>query len=110
MQKKFANQSSAADREAGSSSHNQDSRAVAPSITFEQYNQLINLLQQGNLNQPTTYSNQVYSLPPIVSFNDNHHSTLSYSYSCHNFILDSWIIDSGASDHMCGSLKWFQSY
>ena len=32
------------------------------------------------------------------------------SLTCHNFTLSSWIIDSGASDHICGNLKWFHSY
>jgi hypothetical protein len=32
------------------------------------------------------------------------------SLTCHNFTLSSWIIDLGASDHICGNLKWFHSY
>jgi len=29
---------------------------------------------------------------------------------CQNFTLSPWIIDSGASDHICSNLKWFHSY
>jgi len=32
------------------------------------------------------------------------------SLTCHNFTLSSWIIDLGASDHICGNLKWFHFY
>lgn len=32
------------------------------------------------------------------------------SLTCHNFTLSSWIVDSCASDHICGNLKWFSSY
>jgi hypothetical protein len=32
------------------------------------------------------------------------------SQSSHSCSLSSWILDSGASHHMCNSLQWFLSY
>lgn len=41
---------------------------------------------------------------------DRQGTSFCSSLTCHNFTLSSWIIDSGASDHICGNLKWFHSY
>lgn len=65
------------------------------SISYKQYEQLIHLLQQSNVNQQSsTSSNQVHSfLPNGRPSIGKPSSSFSYSISCHNFTLDSWIID-----------------
>lgn len=85
-------------------------RLLHPSL-LKNYDQLMHILQQSNRNeQVSTSSNQVHSFPSAgPQSNGKQNSTFSYSLSCQNFTLGTWIINSCASDHMCGSLKWFHS-
>ncbi|CAJ2642469.1 unnamed protein product [Trifolium pratense] len=90
---------------------NHDSNAATPpSISQEQYDKLMSLLQHSNLapNSVSASSNQVGS-----SMNIDHTSVIhkGINLSSHNAcVLSTWIIDSGASHHICNSLNWFQSY
>jgi hypothetical protein len=94
------------------------SMTTAPSFTQEQYDKLLTLLQSSSVNHGSipASSNQVSSfhtagpssagkLGIVTSF-----AQCFYSFICHNIALDTWIIDSGASHHICASLKWFHSY
>ncbi|GAU44203.1 hypothetical protein TSUD_370660 [Trifolium subterraneum] len=78
-------------------------------ITQEQALQLITLLQSSFPGQASNSasSNQVGSVDFTghTSVNQGMHSQPSKSCS-----LGNWIVDSGASHHMCSSLQWFHSY
>jgi len=83
-------------------------------ITHEQYEKLMSLLQNSSSNHGSGTahaSNQVSSSLSVgYSPSDRQGTSFISSLTCHNFTLSSWIIDSGASDHICGNLKWFHSY
>jgi len=83
-------------------------------ITHEQYEKLMSLLQNSSINQDSGTahaSNQVSSSMSVGhSPSDRQGTSFISSLTCHNFTLSSWIIDSRASDHICGNLKWFHSY
>jgi hypothetical protein len=88
-----------------------DSIAVTPpSISQEQYDQLLHLLQVSNLAQSSASasSNQVGSSKVHDPTSGLHKGISSSSYNA--YILGNWILDSGASHHICISLNWFQSY
>jgi len=74
----------------------------------------MSLLQSSSLNQGSNTahaSNHVSSSMSLGHSPSDRQGTSFISYlTCHNFTLSSWIIDSGASDHICGNLKWFHSY
>ena len=90
-----------------SASRNQDGQLP---ITQEQYATLVNLLQQSNIQQgsSTATSNQVYSSTVTGNTSVNIPSNQQISvYKC--AAVHSWIIDSGASDHICSNRAWFHS-
>ncbi|KAK2406745.1 putative mitochondrial protein [Trifolium repens] len=78
-------------------------------ITQDQAQQLITLLQNSFPNSTSSFNatNQVGS----ASFID--HSSLNQG-TCHSHFkscsLGNWIIDSGASHHICNSIQWFRSF
>ncbi|MCH85623.1 peptide transporter PTR2, partial [Trifolium medium] len=78
-------------------------------ITQDQAAQLISLLQNSFPSQSpsTATSNQVGSVNFIdhPSVNQGKHSHIFQACS-----LGNWIIDSGASHHMCNSIQWLHSY
>jgi hypothetical protein len=90
---------------------NDDSASVTtPSFTQDQFEVLVSLIQNANLAQSsaTASSNQVGS-----SKNPDHSSGIHTGISCFSnnaCNLGTWILDSGASHHICISLQWFQSY
>lgn len=51
----------------------------------------------------------IFKSGPLSSINKPN-SSFSYYILCEKFTLESWIIDSGACDHMWISFKWFHSY
>ena len=69
-------------------------------FTKDQYEQLVNLLQtqQASSSKVNHVSNHVTSGISRVSYSLNHS------------LIGSWIVDSGASDHICASLKAFDNY
>jgi hypothetical protein len=85
------------------------SSSTGPVITQDQALQLIALLQHSfpsqDLNQAV--SNQVGSTNPTDHTSVNGGNSSSSFHACS---LGSWILDSGASHHMCNSLQWFLSY
>jgi hypothetical protein len=92
--------------------------SMAPSLTQEQYDKLLTLIQSSSVNQssiPAT-SNQVSSFQTAGHQSAGKQGTItsiahcSYSFIGHNITLDTWIIDSGASHHICASLSVFHSY
>lgn len=91
---------------------NEDFKAPAPTLTREQYDKLVNLLQSTTVAQPSASTSQVNLVTQYgtTSFEKPKsgisHVFSSLSSSC----LGSWIIDSGASDHICFSLKCFTNY
>jgi hypothetical protein len=101
-----------------SSSAVHDSKGVSttPSFTQEQYDKLMNLIQLSSIAQCSVpmASNQVSSFksagPSSAGKQGNDNSQFCFSFSSHNIALDTWIIDSGASHHICASLHWFHSY
>ncbi|KAI5427668.1 hypothetical protein KIW84_032905 [Lathyrus oleraceus] len=84
------------------------------SITQEQYSQLIGLLQQTNLlpsnptpNPSANHISTHFSHTP----NENSGKLFVSTVSCSTYIKpDFWILDSGANDHVCSSLKLFSCY
>jgi hypothetical protein len=84
----------------------------SPTITQAQFDQLMQLLQASNINQSSaSSSHQVNSSQSFGHSSNDRGGSVSISSSfCCNIAQGSWILDSGASDHICGSLKWFDSY
>jgi hypothetical protein len=72
-------------------------------LTKDQYEKLVNLLQTANISSNASTSAQVN----VVA---QHNSGITLAHSCTNSTYGSWIIDSGASDHICSSLVHFDSY
>jgi hypothetical protein len=96
-----------------SSEHGESARSSTPSISQEQYDQLMTLLKNSSVNHSSasTFSQQVNPSTSVNhSLTDQRGSVSLFSSFCCNVNQDTWIIDSGASDHFCGSLKWFDSY
>jgi hypothetical protein len=93
-----------------------DTVMAPPPITQEQYAQLMLLLQSSTANHaPLAASNQVRTFQAAGPSSAVTQGKISlekclYSSVCHNIALDTWIIDSGASHHICASLHWFHSY
>jgi hypothetical protein len=69
-------------------------------LTKDQYEKLVNLLQTTSI---ASNSNAAQ-----VNIAQHHHAGIAYSLN--NSTYGSWIIDSGASDHICSSLTLFDSY
>ncbi|KAK2448054.1 hypothetical protein QL285_007356 [Trifolium repens] len=65
------------------------------SFTKDQYEKLINLLQTNSASGASSSAAQVNAV-------HHHHSGIAYSLS--NSTYGSWIIDSGANDHICSNL------
>ncbi|XP_014522577.1 uncharacterized protein LOC106779060, partial [Vigna radiata var. radiata] len=87
--------------------HTQVSESNVPQITPQQYQHLIDLLQQTQLGSSTTTSriNQIgTTFSPNTSFIGN---VLPISHVTNHV---TWIIDSGASDHVSSSLNLYSSY
>lgn len=71
--------------------------SYSPTISVDQYNQLMSLLVQTNTNdQETSYSGNALLAGT--------HCLLSSTH------VNNWIIDSGASYHMCSSLESFHTF
>lgn len=72
-------------------------------MTQDQFGVLMNILQKSNPDQVAgnASSNQVDA---------SNSSAGNAYYSLQNCSLGSWIIDSRATYHICGSVKWFHSY
>jgi hypothetical protein len=68
-------------------------------FTKDQYEKLVHLLQTSSTPSSSTAQ---------VNVVQNHHTGIAYSLS--NSTYGSWIIDSGASDHICSSLSYFDKY
>jgi hypothetical protein len=106
MQKQFQNSSNnvASDgTDDGSLSNGADTKSDNSPMTQGQFNTLMELIQKSGIGQSSGHasSNQV-----VVG----HLSTGNTSHCMHSSSHSSWIIDSGASDHICSSIKWFHSY
>jgi hypothetical protein len=87
-----------------------DDSAIVPSFTQDQYEILVSLIQNANL---THSSATASSIQVGSSKNPDHSSGIPKGISCSSnsaYSLSTWILDSGASHHICISLKWFQSY
>ncbi|KAK2375797.1 putative mitochondrial protein [Trifolium repens] len=100
------------------SSNDSKGMNTAPSLTQEQYDKLLTLIQSSSISQgsiPAT-SNQVSSFQTVGPSSTGKQGIVTsiaqchYSFICHNITLDTWMIDSGASHHICASLHWFHSY
>lgn len=107
MQKQFqtsANNVATDGNNDGSSSHSFDIQSDNSPMTQGQFSALMDLLQKSSLGQSSRHassSNQV-----IVG-----HPSTGNTYHCmHSSSNGSWIIDSGATDHICSSVKWFHSH
>ena len=88
---------------------------VTPSLTQEQLDKLLQLIQPPSVNHcNASTSKQVCSFntagPSSADTKGMKISHCFYSSICNNIALDTWIIDSGASHHICASLHWFHSY
>ncbi|MCH85365.1 hypothetical protein A2U01_0006210, partial [Trifolium medium] len=99
------------------SQDNDDVRSTkgTESFTFtkSQYEKLVNLLQSTTTAQNAGSSAQVNgaSTSNLASTYVNPHSgNASIVYSCNNSSYGAWIIDSGASDHICSNLDLFDHH
>ncbi|GAU45704.1 hypothetical protein TSUD_86800 [Trifolium subterraneum] len=91
----------------------ESSNSSPASLTQDQFDQLMLLLQSSGMNQSSgsQTSHQVNSSQSFGPSSNDIKGSVSISSSfCCNISQGSWIIDSGASDHICGSLHWFDSY
>ncbi|CAN1315366.1 Retrovirus-related Pol polyprotein from transposon TNT 1-94 [Linum perenne] len=92
-------------------------------FTSDDYNRLMALLQQNSnmassssspsptISHQANFTARTMPTTPTAYPNYTGIITLSSHQTNHNLYLpDSWIIDTGASDHMCNSLKHFISY
>lgn len=111
----LANASNAADTQNVMNTGTEDSlNNLSASITQEQYAQLIGLLQQTNLlpsnptpNPSANHISTHFSHTP----NENSGKLFVSTVSCSTYIKpDFWILDSGANDRVCSSLKLFSCY
>ncbi|RHN55321.1 hypothetical protein MtrunA17_Chr5g0416521 [Medicago truncatula] len=88
-------------------------KGTPPSLTHDQYTKLIALIQNSSI-APASASanlNQVCSSQTVGHPSTDRNGIVSvYSSFCNNITFGSWIIDSGASHHICASLHWFHSY
>ena len=83
--------------QADNSNNNQ---TASPTLTVDQYNQLLSLLGQ----------HDTQSIPTTEANNDDNTCLLA-GKSCFLSVTNStWIIDSGATNHMCCDLSLFKSY
>jgi len=86
-----------------------DSRSVRGTesygFTKDQYEQLVNQLQSsGSAANQSASSSKVNLVSHVTS------GTAKFSSSLNHSNIKSWIVDSGASDHICSSLRVFYSY
>jgi len=94
-------------------SANGDIHIAPPSFTHEQYEKILNLIQGSGINQQfTTTANQVNTTTQFGHSPSEKHKSgkINISSSFNSFSLGSWIIDSGASDHIYASLKNFYTF
>ncbi|WJX63250.1 hypothetical protein P8452_48162 [Trifolium repens] len=73
-------------------------------FTKEQYNHLVSLLQASGSSNSTSSSKVNIASGHVTS------GTTKFACSINSSPLGSWIVDSGASDHICSSMKLFSSY
>ncbi|XP_058774395.1 uncharacterized protein LOC131648677 [Vicia villosa] len=84
-------------------SNSLDMESGNSTMTQDQFTALMELIQKSGLNQ-ATMSASSYQVGTANSLADN----FQLPSPIHNPSF--WIVDSGASDHICGSISWFQSY
>ena len=99
-----------------SSVQNVISTSTSPSITMEQYGHLVQLLNNQNMNSSSSI-NHISSSVINGAMNDE-----GNPFSYHHFVANvyksssllhtsfSWIIDSGATDHICSNRDLFLSF
>ncbi|XP_045820014.1 uncharacterized protein LOC123913341 [Trifolium pratense] len=74
-------------------------------FTKSQYEHLVNLLQSHD--GSSTQVNDASTSNSVNTFGHPKSGIPNLAYSCHNSIHTTWIIDSGASDHICSTLALF---
>jgi hypothetical protein len=82
-------------------------------LTKAQYEKLVNLLQSSASAQNASSSTQVNgastsNLGNVTVMNHQGNTNAAYSYSHSSY--GAWIIDSGASDHICSNITLFDDY
>lgn len=87
-----------------SETHNDPDIHSPPQLTAEHYQTLMFILHNSNISRQLSTSNQVRTFHFAADTGN-----ISTSVCLHNSTLSSWIIDAGASDHICGALHWFKS-
>ncbi|XP_050876111.1 uncharacterized protein LOC127079786 [Lathyrus oleraceus] len=106
MQKQFqnsANNVASYGNDDGSSSSGANIKSDNSPMTQGQFSALMDLIQKSSIGQSSGHasSNQV-----VVG-----HPSTGNTYHCmHSSSSGSWIIDSGAIDHICSFVQWFRSY
>jgi hypothetical protein len=75
-------------------------------FTKEQYNHLVSLLQASG----TSNSNPSSSSKVNIASGHVTSGTTKLACSINSSPVGSWIVDSGASDHICSSMEYFSSY
>ncbi|XP_019416421.1 PREDICTED: uncharacterized protein LOC109327712 [Lupinus angustifolius] len=81
-------------------------------LSQQQYHGLINMLQQNNPMGSTTNhdDHKVGNVSNILSTASMHHEEENSGTSKLNYQNTSWILDSGATDHICSTLSLFSAY
>lgn len=91
----------------------EDTRMIPAGFTQEQYDKLMSLIQGSTITQQapasTSQVSRVTKHCPS-SLEKSESGIISASSSFSTSCLRSWIIDSGASDHICSSLNCFKTY
>ncbi|GAU31058.1 hypothetical protein TSUD_214940 [Trifolium subterraneum] len=73
------------------------------SLTKDQYNSLLALLERNNLDNPQHSTN-------FVKGESSQCYSAGVAGNTSTHCLSDWIIDTGATDHICNSMHWFMSY
>ncbi|MCH79266.1 polynucleotidyl transferase Ribonuclease H fold, partial [Trifolium medium] len=107
----------------GSSAANGNAEMVtsgsSSTISQDKYDQLVSLLHEANLIPSasplaSSSSNHIHSIPSPESGCISHLSSLSHISSIVSCSMQTdsshWIADSGANDHICSSVHWFNSF
>ena len=73
-------------------------------ISVEQYNHLLSLLNNQQPSTPLSSSITAHEADPETS-----HAKMAGKQCFISYLNTHWLLDSGASDHICNNISWFQS-
>jgi hypothetical protein len=83
---------------------NDSSATKSLNISKEDYDMLLDMLRKAKPSHAEPSINQL-SHTSHINTSDAHNNTTGINLNLHN-----WIVDSGATDHICNSINFFTSY